>query len=241
MSLQQLEQRIHKSVLKHTNHPISYSQKQFEFKETCYAIKEIIHSKLYRFTHPNLEQYFLKTFGTSRAQVYRLLDAYHVLYELRDFKRIPHRYRVCKELKSHCATTEELRRSWNAIVNACSSEWEVDTVQVGTLDTTLEVDACNLSGGDCFLDMQKPVEPLLDSSLQDTVQSEFLKCQDAMTSLAELGYQLIPFVGGEWKRGQITEWRIVPSHALWEEYKQHERRRRSKSLEHLLLAASTVQ
>jgi hypothetical protein len=68
-SLQDLERRIYKSVLKHTTLHQSWEQKQFEFRETCFAIKEIISYKLYRHDSTNLEQYFLKKFNVSRAQV----------------------------------------------------------------------------------------------------------------------------------------------------------------------------
>lgn len=45
------------------------------------------------------------------------------------------------------------------------------------------------------------------------IQFEFKKCQDAMTRLARRGYQLSPYIEGEWRRDRITEWRIVPVHS----------------------------
>jgi hypothetical protein len=69
-SLQELERRIYKNVLKHTVINQTWEQKQLEFSETCFAIKEIISLKLYRHYSTNLEQYFLKKFNVSRAQVF---------------------------------------------------------------------------------------------------------------------------------------------------------------------------
>jgi predicted protein tyrosine phosphatase len=69
-ALRAQEMLIHTHVLKHTHYSdIPFEQKQQQFKETCYAIKTIIKQKLYRKFSSNLEQYFLKKFNVSRAQV----------------------------------------------------------------------------------------------------------------------------------------------------------------------------
>ena len=44
-----------------------------------FAIEFIIKNKLYKLTAQNLEQYFLKEYDVSRAQVYRLVDCACVL------------------------------------------------------------------------------------------------------------------------------------------------------------------
>jgi hypothetical protein len=78
--LQEQELKIHLHVLKHVSQAdVPFHQKQRDFSETCFAIRAIIKRKLYRAYSPNLEQYFLKKFKVSRAQVYRLLDCASIL------------------------------------------------------------------------------------------------------------------------------------------------------------------
>ena len=43
-----------------------------------------------------------------------------------------------------------------------------------------------------------------------TVEGEIKKCREAMTNLANRGYQLSPFIDGVWRHETITEWRILP-------------------------------
>jgi hypothetical protein len=196
------------------------------------------------------------------------MDCYQVLYELRDFKIIPHKYRLCKDLKHYSRSVEELRKLWNYIITHCYSDQQVeafvfDTVQLDSLD---QIDPNQLLDHPMEQMLMPPSipdpEPLLKKKLEplNKIESEFHKCQKAMTSLAKMGYQLTPFVDGEWKKGIITEWRIVPSNELVLEYEQEQReairlerleqereraqiavkRSRSNSFENLLLAASTI-
>ena len=58
---------------------LSFTAKQLEFKDTCFAILRIVNNKLYRPISNSLELYFKKRFGVSRAQVYRLYESAAIL------------------------------------------------------------------------------------------------------------------------------------------------------------------
>ncbi len=78
--LREQETLIYPQVLKYSaSDSQDFRTRQAQFKETCFAIEVIIKQKLYKLTAQNLEQYFLKAFNVSRAQVYRLLDCASVL------------------------------------------------------------------------------------------------------------------------------------------------------------------
>lgn len=200
------------------------------------------------------------------------MDCYQVLYELRDFKMIPHKYRLCKDIKAYARSTMELRKLWNHVLLYCETEQQVETFLFDTvdLDSLEPIDPNQLleqvdsfeSMPLCIPYLEPDVKQKKVDAVYNKIETEFLKCQKAMTSLAKMGYQLTPFVDGEWKKGIITEWRIVPSTELVLEYEEQEReairleqeairleqerlqnadkRSRSNSFENLLLAASTI-
>jgi hypothetical protein len=133
---------------------------------------------------------------------------------------------------------------------------EVNLISQNCFDRELYRDYLNLSSPNACqsIDLQPPL--LLRSDTVNNhaeynnyskldpvdIQQEFLKCQNSMKSLADLGYQLTPLINGRWCTNQITEWRIVRSDALSENVDprdiQEENRCRSNSFENLLLAAN---
>ncbi|KAJ3320816.1 hypothetical protein HDV06_004827 [Boothiomyces sp. JEL0866] len=80
------------------------------------------------------------------------------------------------------------------------------------------------------------------------IKSEFEKCQQALSTLAEMGYQLTPFINGRWEKTPISEWRIVPTSQLVEDSPNNypSKRFRNSSLssnnsfDSLILAAGIV-
>ena len=46
-----------------------------------------------------------------------------------------------------------------------------------------------------------------------TVEGELKKCREAMTNLANRGYQLSPLIDGVWRHETISEWRILPKNS----------------------------
>ncbi|KAI8894027.1 hypothetical protein BC833DRAFT_252280 [Globomyces pollinis-pini] len=116
-SLKTQEALISPTVLKHSqldNTP--FHDKQKAFYNTCFAIRKIIKEKLYRVQSTNLEQYFLKKFNVSRAQVYRLMDCASVLECLYGLYPLPHKYRICKELKQKAGVGKECRQLWSDVL-----------------------------------------------------------------------------------------------------------------------------
>ena len=83
LNLASQESLISKNVLKVVDvkvwSELSFESKQLEFKETCFAILNIVNNKLYRCISTSLEQYFKKRWSVSRAQVYRLYESAAIL------------------------------------------------------------------------------------------------------------------------------------------------------------------
>ncbi|KAJ3301210.1 hypothetical protein HDV03_001196 [Kappamyces sp. JEL0829] len=125
--LQEQECLIHPQVLKYSSSDsLDFKTKQQQFKETCFAIEIIIKQKLYKLTAQNLEQYFLKEFNVSRAQVYRLLDCAAVLRCLEGLSPLPHRYKLCKDLKAKAGLGPECRALWEKVIGQ-GQETDIDT------------------------------------------------------------------------------------------------------------------
>ncbi|KAJ3253978.1 hypothetical protein HK103_007582 [Boothiomyces macroporosus] len=359
--LKEQEELIHTSVLKHSNYDCSsFSEKQLAFAKTCSAIREIIKNKLYRLQSTNLEQYFLKRFNVSRAQVYRLMDCAAVLDCLTDISPIPHKYRICKELKKKASLGPEIRTCWEKVLAFGTSEEQLDSFDFDQIpkisakrkrseshlsktvvpqspphspssavsDSTAsspqtlassvndirhtdwkrnteslnkpmgikpvrlpgiasfspiidEFEYCrsyqlNSSesvplwntppGSSCaciykgdvprlsfkqYLNLSSPPEcnvcskPPKSSPSYEYIKSEFEKCQAALSSLAEMGYKLTPFINGRWEKSIISEWRIVPISQLQEETYPTKRLKKTSlssnnSFDSLILAAGIL-
>ncbi|KAJ3271631.1 hypothetical protein HDV01_006501 [Terramyces sp. JEL0728] len=366
------EKLISPSVLKHSNYDCSsFGEKQIAFAKTCCAIRTIIKHKLYRVQSTNLEQYFLKRFNVSRAQVYRLMDCAAVLDCLEGISPTPHKYRICKELKKKASLGPEIRTCWENVLAHGTSEEQLDTFDfeliqklsvkrkrkdelrespilaasgsfpqsppssdtdvAGNSDSTyspksrnspmlndrrpdwksnaeslnkpIDTKTVKLPGISSFsstindfefsksyqlnssesvpflntptassctcihkgneprlpyskyLTISSPPACTLCSKIPDPnpnsyeyIKSEFDKCQRALSTLAELGYQLTPFLNGRWEKAPISEWRIVPTSQLADEPELYLPGKRFKntslsstnSFDSLILAAGIV-
>jgi hypothetical protein len=118
---------ISKNVLKVVDpsgwNSLSYQGKQKEFRDTCFAIHEIVVHKLYRGSFNSLENYFKKRWSVSRAQVYRLHESATILKLLGADKDrstvMPHKERMCRQLKSVCGLLrEELQLVWSQVLES---------------------------------------------------------------------------------------------------------------------------
>ncbi|KAJ2997497.1 hypothetical protein HDV02_005458 [Globomyces sp. JEL0801] len=138
-SLKTQEALISPTVLKHSqldNTP--FHDKQKAFYNTCFAIRKIIKEKLYRVQSTNLEQYFLKKFNVSRAQVYRLMDCASVLECLYGLYPLPHKYRICKELKQKAGVGKECRQLWSDVLKHGTFEDQIDQFNYDALPKLVE-------------------------------------------------------------------------------------------------------
>lgn len=114
---------------------IDFETKQVEFKNTVYAIQQIINSyctanlrKLYRVVSASLEAYFKKRWSVSRAQVssvimkvYRLYEAGAVLRHLEGAKTLPWKERICRLLKNAAGVNPDLLSLWNQVLEKTGS------------------------------------------------------------------------------------------------------------------------
>ncbi|KAJ3323695.1 hypothetical protein HDV06_001425 [Boothiomyces sp. JEL0866] len=121
------ESRIARNVLKICNtklyNELPFETKQQEFKDTCYAIKQIVVQKLYRCMSSSLEGYFKKRWNVSRASTYRFLECATILSELSDLPIIPHKERICRQLKACVGfNRENLRNLWQQILDTTGGD-----------------------------------------------------------------------------------------------------------------------
>lgn len=127
--LHQYEKYIDVKVLHHDARANKSSQKNF--RETVFAIYDIIDQRLYKVKNLSVERYFRSRWDISRAQAYRFhtcatvikvsswIDWVMTIQELVGFATLPARERLCRFLKRFAVTAEERRRLWAALIE-CS-------------------------------------------------------------------------------------------------------------------------
>jgi hypothetical protein len=76
--------------------------------------------------------------------------------------------------------------------------------------------------------------------MDEKVEEAFRTCQLSMERLAKRGYQLVPKVNGQWRKG-VVGWRIVPMEQNQEYSSDNPTKKRNPSFENLLLALKTVE
>ncbi|KAJ1566181.1 hypothetical protein HK405_010812, partial [Cladochytrium tenue] len=70
----------------------------------------------------------------SRAQVYRFLDCAVVLKQLRDFRKIPTRERLCRSLKRFAKSRTDLRLLWARVLEAASgNDIEITSTMIASV------------------------------------------------------------------------------------------------------------
>lgn len=93
-----------------------------KFKQMVYAVYEIIQRKLYKTLDMNVETYFKRKWGISRAQVYRFHNSAMIIKELEEFPIQPSRERYCRLLKKITRTPDDRKRLWQAVLEAVAYE-----------------------------------------------------------------------------------------------------------------------
>ncbi|KAG4105897.1 hypothetical protein H8356DRAFT_1629697 [Neocallimastix lanati (nom. inval.)] len=105
-------------------------RRQDGFQKTILAIQSIVNRKLYKAVAPSLEIYFRDVWKISRAQVYRFLDCATVLNTLEGFKERPTKERLCRSLKRHGKSPNNIRNLWT-LVKIRASDREITSTLIG--------------------------------------------------------------------------------------------------------------
>lgn len=146
------------------------------------------------------------------------MDCAAVLEELKDLSPIPHKYRICKELKSRATKEFTCKDLWEQVLKKGKSEQRIDQFDFDLLPNPKKTKETISMRSNKPIDFQKSDVVPINSAVasRSDVQLEFIKCQNSIRALADLGYELTPLIHGKWGKSSITKWRIVPTQDISE-------------------------
>ena len=162
------------------------------------------------------------------------MDCAGVLEQLKELSPTPHKYRICKELKARTTKQISCKDLWLQVLKKGTSEQRIDQFDYDQLPKPKKIKESNklefgskIDHCDSMYSNADQSRSMYSNKLNSNAdqwnsnvrsnmdgQIEFVKCQNSIRALAELGYELTPLVNGKWMKSLIKKWRIVATDDL---------------------------